>query len=251
MLLDGQVAIVTGGGRGIGACISRTLAKHGAQVAVVYSKSREASEQVVAQIAAAGGRAQAFQADVRDPEAVQAMVEAVHGTFGRIDGLVNNAIAGKQNASLATATWQDFQDMFDFCCRQVVNTVNAVRPIMKAQGRGRVVNIVTELWNMAPEGWASYLAGKGAMVGLSRSLANELGPDGITVNMVAPGWMITEKVDPASPGSIKFGQGLPVRRHASADEIGNGCVFFLSELASYVTGAYLPVTGGRVTQMGA
>jgi 3-oxoacyl-[acyl-carrier protein] reductase len=89
------------------------------------------------------------------------------------------------------------------------------------------------------------------MVGMSRSLAMELGPDGITVNMVAPGWMQDEKVDPKSEGSINFGKTLPLGFHGSADHIGNGCVFFLSELGSYVTGAYLPVTGGRITQMGA
>ena len=99
--------------------------------------------------------------------------------------------------------------------------------------------------------WSTYLSGKGAMVGVSRSLANELGPDGITVNMVAPGWMVTENVDPKSEGSINFGRSLPLGWHGSADEIGNGCVFFLSDLARYVTGAYLPVTGGRVTQLGA
>jgi 3-oxoacyl-[acyl-carrier protein] reductase len=88
------------------------------------------------------------------------------------------------------------------------------------------------------------------MVGLSRALANELGQDGITINMVAPGWMADEKVDTQSEGSINFGKSLPLGFHGSADEIGNGCVFFLSELAGYVTGAYLPVTGGRVTQMG-
>jgi 3-oxoacyl-[acyl-carrier protein] reductase len=104
---------------------------------------------------------------------------------------------------------------------------------------------------MAPAQWSPYLAGKGAMVGLSRSLAMELGPENITVNMVAPGWMVTEKVDPHSPGSRNFAQSLPLRRHGGAEEIGKGCVFFLSDLASYVTGAYLPVTGGRVSQMGA
>ncbi len=251
MLLEGKVAIVTGGARGIGACISRTLARHGATVAVVYSASAAKSEVVVGEIEAAGGKAAAFCADVRDEAAVNAMVEAVVARFGRIDGLVNNAIAGRQNASFDDATWSDYQDMLDFGCKAVVNTIRAVRPVMKANGGGRVVNCVTELWNMAPRGWSTYLSGKGAMVGLSRSLAEELGPDGITVNMVAPGWMQDEKVDPTSDGSINFGKGLPLRRHGSADEIGNGCVFFMSELASYVTGAYLPVTGGRITQMGA
>jgi 3-oxoacyl-[acyl-carrier protein] reductase len=251
MLLAGKVAIVTGGGRGIGACISRVLARHGAAVAVVYNESAEAAAQVAAEIQAQGGIANPFQADVRDEASVQAMVEAVHSHHGRIDGLINNAINGRQCAPFDEAVWQDYLDMFDFGCKAVVNTIRAVRPIMREQGGGRIVNIVTELWNMGSGNWSTYMAGKGAMVGVSRSLANELGPDGITVNMVAPGWMVTDKVDSNSEGSISFGKSLPLRRHGSADEIGNGCVFFLSDLGSYVTGAYLPVTGGRITQMGA
>jgi len=251
MLLDGRVAIVTGGGRGIGASISRVLTRHGAAVAVVYGSSEDAANKVVGEIEAVGGKAAPFRADVRDPDAVDAMVEGVMARFSRIDGVINNAIAGRQCAAFEEATWQDYLDMFDFGCKAVVNTVRAVRPVMKAQGGGRIVNIVTELWSMGSGSWSTYLSGKGAMVGLSRSLANELGPDGITVNMVAPGWMITENVDPASEGSISFGKSLPLGWHGSADEIGSGCVFFMSDLARYVTGAYLPVTGGRVTQMGA
>ena len=132
----------------------------------------------------------------------------------------------------------------------MVNVVRAARPHFVAQGGGRVVNIVTELWNMAPADWSVYMAGKGAMVGISRSLACELGPENITVNMVAPGWMVTETVDPDWAGSKGFAATLPLKRHGSADEIGNACVFFMSHLAGYITGAYLPVTGGRVTQMG-
>jgi 3-oxoacyl-[acyl-carrier protein] reductase len=251
MLLAGKIALVTGGARGIGACISRVLASHGATVAVNYSSSAEKAEAVVAEIEQAGGRARAFRADVRDAAAVQRMVDEVVEQFGRLDGVINNAIAGKQSGPLAEAAAGDFQTAFDFGCQAVVNTINAARPVMREQGGGRVVNIVTEVWNMAPGNWSVYMAGKGAMVGISRSLACELGPEGITVNMVAPGWMVTEKVDTASEGSQKFAQSLPLRRHGSADEIGNACVFFLSDLAGYVTGTYLPVTGGRITQMGA
>ncbi len=251
MLLEGRVALVTGGGHGIGASIARVLARHGAAVAVNFSRSESAAEGVVAEIGAAGGCAAAFQADVRDGAAVHRMVDAVIGGFGRIDGLVNNAIAGRQQGVFAEATDEDFAIAFGFGCQAVVNTVRAVRPVMRERGGGRVVNIVTELWNMAPAEWSVYLAGKGAMVGISRSLACELGPEGITVNMVAPGWMVTEKVDSGSEGSRRYGQTLPLRRHGHAEEIGNACVFFLSDLASYVTGAYLPVTGGRITQLGA
>ncbi|TVR55110.1 MAG: SDR family oxidoreductase [Puniceicoccaceae bacterium] len=250
-LLEGKVAVVTGGSRGIGACISRVLAAQGATVAALYATGREPAEAVVGQITNAGGRGRAFQCDVRDSKAVTAVLAEVKSAFGRIDGLINNAVAGRQNVGFDEATWTDYTDMFDFGCKAVVNTVKAVRPIMKDGGGGRIVNIVTEIWNLAPGQWTTYLAGKGAMVGVSRSLAVELGPDNITVNMVAPGWMVTENVDTASEGSKGFAAGLPLRRHGSADEIGHACVFFLSGLASYVTGAYLPVTGGRITQMGA
>jgi 3-oxoacyl-[acyl-carrier protein] reductase len=251
MLLQGKVALVTGGGRGIGADIVRCLAREGASVAINYGGSREAAERLATQITDSGGQAQAFGADVRDPAAVSSMIEGVVAAFGRLDGVVNNAIAGKQEGSFAEATWDDYANSFDFGCKAVLNTIRSARPIMQQQGGGRIVNIVSELWNMAPANWSVYMAGKGAMVGISRALANELGPDNITVNMIAPGWMADEKVDTSSKGSQAFGQSLPLRRHGSAQEIGNACVFYLSDLASYITGAYLPVTGGRVTQLGA
>lgn len=245
-LLDGKVVLVTGGGHGIGASIVRALARLGATVAINYNGSQELAKALAQEV----GNAATFQADVRDPEAVHAMVEAIVATFGRIDGVVNNAIAGNQSAKFDDATWQDYTDMFDFGCKAVVNTARAAVPHFRKQGGGRVVNIVTELWNMGSAEWSTYLAGKGAMVGVSRSLANELGPDNVTVNMVAPGWMADDKVDTTSADSIGFGESLPLRRHGSAEEIGNACAFFLSDLSSYVTGAYIPVTGGRVTQMG-
>lgn len=251
MLLENKVVLVTGGARGIGASTSRVLARHGATVAVNYANSKDSAEAVARQIADGGGQATPFQADVRDADAVQRMVDQIVEKYGRLDGVINNAIGGRQEGTLAESSIDAYVNMFDYGCRAVVNTVKAARPVMRKQGEGRIVNIVTELWNMAPRGWAPYLAGKGAMVGISRSMAEELGPEGITVNMVAPGWMATEKVDTASEGSKKFGQSLPLRRHGSADEIGNACVFFLSDLAGYVTGTYLPVAGGRVTQMGA
>jgi 3-oxoacyl-[acyl-carrier protein] reductase len=247
MLLKDKVVLVTGGARGIGACISRVLVRHGAIVAINYSSSAARAEALADELKNAG----AYCADVRNAEEVASMVAAIVGHFGRLDGVVNNAIAGSQPGTVADSPLDHFSNMFDYGCRAVVNTTRAALPYMKQQGGGRIVNIVTELWNMAPAGWAPYMAGKGAMVGISRSMACELGPYGITVNMVAPGWMADEKVDTSSEGSRKFGESLPLRRHGSADEIGNACVFFLSDLAGYVTGAYLPVTGGRVTQMGA
>lgn len=251
MLLDGKVALVTGGARGIGAAIARVLAREGCAVGINYSRSAELAQALAEEIGTAGGKAMPLHADVRDESQVRAIVEQLSQRFGRIDGIVNNAIAGRQSGRLEEATWDDYEMAFEFGCKAVVNSVRAARPLFQRQGGGRLVNIVTELWNMGTAEWSVYLSGKGAMVGLSRTLACELGPENITVNMVAPGWMVTEKVDPNSEGSRGFARSLPLRKHGSAEEIGNACAFFLSDLASYVTGAYLPVTGGRITQMGA
>jgi 3-oxoacyl-[acyl-carrier protein] reductase len=226
------------------------MAREGATVAVNYAASESHAEALAREITDSGGRAKAYKADVRDTAGVAAMIDSIVRDFGRIDGVVNNAIGGRQEGSMDDATWADYANSFDFGCKHVLNTVGAARPYMKRQGGGSIVNIVTEIWNMAPERWSVYLAGKGAMVGISRSLAAELGPENIRLNMVAPGWMITDREDPTSEGSIAFAKTLPLRRHGSAEEIGNACAFLLSDLSTYITGAYLPVTGGRVTQAG-
>lgn len=249
-MLTGKVVLVTGGGRGLGAAVARVCARHGAAVAINYAASRDKAEAVAEAIRAAGGNAKTYGADVRDAAAVGDMVAAVRRDFGRVDGVVNNALSGRQNGSIDEASDADYDTAFAFGCKAVLNTTRAVRPIMREQGGGRIVNIVTEMWNAAPENWSVYMAGKGAMVGVSRSLARELGPDNITVNMVAPGWMVDEKVDASSAGAKGYASSIPLRVQGSADEIGNACVFFLGELAGFVTGAYLPVTGGRVAQVG-
>lgn len=249
MLLQDKVIIVTGGGRGIGAAICRVVAREGAIAAVNYQASEEKALGVVESIRREGGRASAYQADVRDTEQVQRMVDQVVAEYGRIDGLVNNAIAGRQGGKLEETTLEDYSNSFDYGARAVINTIKAVRPIMGAQGGGRIVNIVSEQWNFGSAHWSVYMAGKGAMVGISRSLADELGPEGITVNMVAPGWMRDEKVAPEMDVT-PYIQSVPLRRQADAEEIGNACVFLMSHLGSYVTGAYIPVTGGKARQMG-
>jgi 3-oxoacyl-[acyl-carrier protein] reductase len=242
---------VTGASRGIGAATSRVLASQGASVAVNYQSGKDRAEAVVSDIEQKGGKAIAVGGDVRDEASVSEMIQRTVDAFGRIDGIVNNAIAGHQCRNLEDSDWETYQNMLEFGCKAVVNTTRSVRPFLAAQGGGAIVNIVTELWNMAPGGWSMYAAGKGAMVGLSRSLALELGPENIRINMVAPGWMVTESVDTNSEGSKGYAASLPLKRHGSADEIGNAVAFYMSDLATFLTGTYLPVCGGRVTQMGA
>ena len=248
MLLQDKVVIVSGGARGIGAAICRVLGRHGAKVVVNYSSSKEKADSVAAEIVSAGGSAVVCAADVRLATDVQKMVDFTMAHYGRVDGIVHNAISGKQNGPILNTSEEDYNTAFDFGCHAVIHFAKATRPIFNAQGGGRIVNICTELWNSAPADWTVYMSGKGAMVGISRSLARELGPENITVNCVAPGWMADEKVIPGS--SDGYAKGVPLRRQGSADEIGNACVFYLSDLAGFVTGTYLPVCGGNVTQVG-
>jgi len=244
MLLDGKVVIVTGGGRGIGACIARMCAQHGATVAAVYSQSADAAAKVVAGIEAQGGRAGAFQADVRETDQVQAMVAQVAERFGPPFGLVNNAIAAAERQ--ARQRLARLPDMFDFGSARCQHR-KAVG-LMKEHA-ATVVNYRLRTLEHGAHRLTTYMAGKARWSDLAHA-GRELGRTGHRQHDRSR-LMITEKVDPEGEGSKGFGQKLPLRRHGSADEIGKGCVFFMSELASYVTGAYLPITGGRVTQMGA
>ncbi|RLK47500.1 SDR family NAD(P)-dependent oxidoreductase [Microbacterium telephonicum] len=249
-LLDGRVVLVTGAGRGAGVGIARRLADHGASVAVNYAASREGADALVAEIRAAGGTAAAFGADVRDPASVAAMVDDIERTLGRLDAVVNNAIAGDQQKDFDEATLAHYDRMYDFAVRAVVTTTQAALPAFERAGGGRIVNVVSELWNSSPAGWSPYTAAKGAMVGLSRSLSAELAPRGVTVNMVAPGWMIADAADEASEGSRSYTRELPLGQRPHPEDIGDVIAFYLSELAAGVTGAYLLVNGGKYTQTG-
>lgn len=139
MLLSGRVAVVTGGGRGIGAAICRVLAREGAGVAVNYAHSAEKADAVVAGIVEAGGMARSYRCDVRDAADVQRMISAAHNDFGRLDCVVNNAIAGKQHGPFSDAALQDFNDAYDYGCRAVIHSVSAARPLFKQQGGGRII----------------------------------------------------------------------------------------------------------------
>lgn len=249
MLLRDKVVLVTGGGRGIGVGIVNGLAREGATIAINYCTSAEKAVKVMHGVEERGGKAAVFCCDVRDADAVKSMVDAVVHQFGRIDGVINNAFGGDHYGPVETRRWEDFQDSFDFSTKAVLNTLHAARPYMKQQGGGRIINIVTEMWNMAPSGWSTYITGKGAMIGLSRILADELGPEGITVNMVAPGWMKDEKVT-GDTSESSYVKAIPLGYQGDAEEIGKVCAFVMSYLADFVSGAFIPVAGGRMRMAG-
>jgi 3-oxoacyl-[acyl-carrier protein] reductase len=244
--LSGKTALVTGSGSGLGAETAKLLAGAGAGVVVNYHRNREGAEAVVAEIVTAGGQALAFQADVSDAEAVQAMVAAGREALGPITLVVNNAGREERLAAPFELAWDDYQRMIDLNLKAIYNTVSATLPEMRAAHWGRVVNIGSVALNRPFPGGSAYAAAKGAMLGVTRGLATELGVDGVTVNLVAPGWVPVERHAGASPEALEqLARETPLRRQGVPADVAGAVLFFCSELASFVTGAYLPVSGGH------
>ena len=240
MLLENKVALVTGAGRGIGAVVARRFAEEGAKVVVHYRGSREPAEALAGEI---GGVA--LQADLTDGMATEAMVADALSHFGRIDVLVNNAASFAADLTFEAATWDDFRAEFEGVVGATVNPTKAVAPVMIAQGGGRIVNFVATLVQRPAPDYIVHTTAKSALVGLTRTLARDLGPHGITVNMVSPGMTLTE-YSQSLPDDLKArvaGQ-TPLRRLATPEDVANVVLFYASPLAGFVTGANIAPDGG-------
>ena len=239
-LLAGKVALVTGAGRGIGSAVARLFARHGATVIVHYHTSAAPAEALAGEI---GGVA--LGADLTDPFATEAMVADALSHAGRIDVLVNNAASFAHGLDFDAATWADFQSEFAGVVGATVNPTKAVVPVMKQGGGGRIVNYVATLVQRPAADYIVHTTAKSALIGLTRTLARDLGPHGITVNMVSPGMTLTD-YSQALPEKLKSSvtQQTPLRRLATADDVANVVLFYASPLADFVTGANLAPDGG-------
>jgi len=242
--LAGKVVLVTGGARNIGRAIARALASGGAAVMVNANTSREDAEATVAQIAAAGGRAALHLADVTDAEAVAAMAQATVTQFGRLDCLVNNAAIRAETpfAAMPLAEWRRvLATVLDgaFLCAQ------ACLPHLRRAGGGAIVNIGGMTAHMGASGRAHVVAAKAGLSGLTRALALELAPHGITVNSVVPGTIETVRGLPGAPERPAHRQGLPpVGRRGEPDEVAAAVRFLCGPGARYITGQSLHINGG-------
>lgn len=244
--LSGRTALVTGAGSGLGAEMARFLGRAGAAVVVNYSRNREGAEQVVADISAEGGKALAVQADVTIDEEVARLFATARVAFGPVTLVVNNAGREERVAHPEQLAWEDYQRMLDLNLKAIRNTVHHAYADMKAAGTGRVVNIGSVAFNRPFPGSAAYVAAKGAMVGITRGLASELGKDGITVNLVAPGWVPVERHASAPAAALeKLVQETPLGRHGVPADVAGAVLFLCSDLSAFVTGIQLPVNGGH------
>jgi len=240
MLLENKVALVTGAGRGIGAVVARRFAEEGAKVIVHYRNSREPAEALAWEV---GGVA--LQADLTDGPATEAMVADALSHFGRIDVLVNNAASFAADLDFDRATWDDFRAEFEGVVGATVNPTKAVVPVMKDQGEGRIVNFVATLVQRPAPEYIVHTTAKSALVGLTRTLARDLGPHGITVNMVSPGMTLTD-YSQGLPDDLKarVAGPTPLRRLATPEDVANVVLFYASPLAGFVTGANIAPDGG-------
>jgi 3-oxoacyl-[acyl-carrier protein] reductase len=233
------VALVTGGSRGIGAAISRELARAGAKVAVNCRSGTDAAEQVADEI---GGVA--VPADVSNPEEAQALIERVEGELGDIDALVNNA-GVTRDTLIARMSDDDWQTVIDTNLRGTFNTARAVSRKMMRRRAGSIVNLSSVVGIHGNSGQANYAASKAGIIGLTKALARELGSRGVRVNAIAPGYITTELTDVLNDEQRGLILGnTPLGRLGEPEDVAGAVRFLCSDDAAFITGEVLLVDGG-------
>jgi 3-oxoacyl-[acyl-carrier protein] reductase len=244
MELKDRVALVTGGSRGIGRATSLALAAAGARVIVNYVKSKEKGEAVVAEIAAAGGHAEAFKADVSKPDEVETLFNHIRDSYKKLDILVNNAGIIKDTL-LAGMPLKEWDRVMDVNLRSAFLCMRAAVELMMAEHSGTVINISSTSAIMGGRGQTNYASSKGGLISLTRASAVELAGKGIRVNAVLPGMVVTDM-----SGRIRKRAGdellkrIPQGRFGEPQEVADLVVFLASDRASYITGQSLVIDGG-------
>ena len=252
MRIDEQVVLVTGGARGLGEEIVRAFGREGALVVVNYRRSADAAADLVRELGA--DRAVALRADVTDDDEVRSLTDQARTHFGRpITTVINNALAdfefnGDARPSPETVTWEDFDTQLRGAVKATLATTQAALPGMRDAGFGRTVNIGTNLFQHPVVPYHDYTAAKAAALSLTRTLAADLGPDGITVNMVSGGLLRTTDASASTPEGVfdLIASGTPLRRVITPAELADAVLFFASPWARAVTGQNLIVDGGLV-----
>lgn len=244
MRFEGKVAIVTGGARGIGRAIALRLAREGASVVVNYLSNQAAADKVVSQIQAAGGQAIAAQCDVSNVVQAQALVDRAREEFGRVDVLVNNA-GTTRDTLIMRMTEEDWDLVIDTNLKGAFNCIKAASRPMVKQRYGRIVNVTSVSGLDGNAGQANYASAKAGLVGLTKTVAKELGSRGITCNAVAPGYVATDLTSSLPEDLVQLAiERAPLGRAGTGEDIAAAVAFLASDEASFVTGQILAVDGG-------
>jgi 3-oxoacyl-[acyl-carrier protein] reductase len=244
MLLDGKIALVTGGSRGIGSAIARAFAREGAKVAIVYNRSPDAAQKLVDELTRAGGDAVAFQADVKGFEAAQAIVDQVVEKWGQLNILVNNAGLIRDKL-FVTMDADDWNEVVQTNLGGAFNFSRAAGVVMMRARKGKIINISSVAGAHGGRGQVNYSASKGGINSLTRALAAELASRNVTVNAIAPGVIETE-MSAAVRNLVgeEMNKIIPLKRCGKPEEIAELAVFLASPAADYITGQVITIDGG-------
>ncbi|MBS2967703.1 SDR family oxidoreductase [Metabacillus sp. KIGAM252] len=245
--LNHQLALVTGGSRGLGAAISKKLGREGAFAAVNYLNSAVEAEEVVREIKANGGNAAAIQANVTNEEEVFRFVKEAERVSGlRVSILVNNATGPQPELSMENLNWGDYEDQLNFFVKAPFFLMKACLSSMKEQKKGSVINIGSEVVQLGNGHFSSYVTAKSAMLGMTRSWASEFGEYGIRVNLLNPGFIPVERHAGVSDEAIdQYRLSIPLKRMGVPDDAANTVAYLASEESSFITGQSISVNGGH------
>ena len=244
--LAGRVALVTGSTTGLGRCMAKALGQAGAKVALNYANNAQRAQEAFAEFQAAGHQGALFQADVTNETQVERMIAEISATLGPVDIMVLNATCDQPQKPIEEYDWAFYQRMLDFFVKSPFLLTQQLLPHWKQQRWGRIINITSEVFQNSVAPFSAYVAAKGAQVGWSRSVSRELAPHGITVNMVAPGWIPVERHE-KDPQEAKdaYLATIPMKRWGIPDDVANAVLYLASNEASFVTGQTICVNGGN------
>lgn len=245
--LSGKTAVVTGATGDLGRVMVRTLAQAGSDVAIHYYRNQAMANALLKEIQGMGVHGMIVQADITSKPDVERMRDEIAATLGAPHIVVNNAVSQYKWTSILEQPAEDFVDQFETCVLHNLYMAKAFLPAMIQRKGGRFIGINTECSALCNPGSAAYASAKRGMDGLYRTLAKEVGPHGITVNQIAPGWMISDRDRASGNEHPPETEAKIWLRHRGTDQdIANAVVFLASELAAFITGVYLPVCGGNV-----
>ncbi|GBU06727.1 3-oxoacyl-[acyl-carrier-protein] reductase [Bacteroidales bacterium] len=243
-LLEGKVAIVTGAARGIGKSIALKFAEAGANIAFTDLNIDDVALATEKEIAALGVKVKAYASNAADFEDSHKVVEAIHKDFGRIDILVNNAGITRDGLMMRMSE-QQWDMVINVNLKSAFNFVHALTPIMMKQKVGSIINMSSVVGISGNAGQSNYSASKAGMIGLTKSIAKEIGSRGVRSNAIAPGFIITDMTGQLSEEvRAEWARQIPLKRGGTPDDVANVALFLASDLSSYVTGQVIPVCGG-------
>ncbi len=246
-LLEGKTVIITGASRGIGKGIAEVFAKNGANIAFTYSSSVSSAEELEKELNAMGVQAKGYQSNAAKFDEAETFVKAVLADFGSVDVLINNAGITKDNL-LMRMSEADFDQVIDVNLKSVFNMTKAIQKTFLKQRSGSIINMSSVVGVKGNAGQTNYAASKAGVIGFTKSVALELGSRNIRCNAIAPGFIETEMTAKLNEEVVKgWRESIPLKRGGSTDDVANACLFFASDMSTYVTGQVMNVCGGMLT----